>query len=67
MKGINLKTHFQGKMVHLHAFPVRLLSIRSMPIDLISSPSQSSGAEGFMVITVLWVSVEWLPGTLVWV
>ena len=28
-------------MVHLHAFPVRLLSIRSMPIDLISSPSQS--------------------------
>lgn len=28
-------------MVHLHAFPIRLPLIRSMPIDLISSTSQS--------------------------
>lgn len=41
VKGINLQTHFQCKIVHLHEFPIRLLLIRSMPIDLISFTSQS--------------------------
>lgn len=41
VKGIHLQTHFQCKMVHLHAFPIRLLLIPSMLFDLISSASQS--------------------------